>query len=50
MDLVQVVGVITLIDTHLAVVDLVDMVDKGAEKVAVVADQHHGTAEILQGV
>ena len=48
--LVEVVVVIAVVDRDFAVADIDDAVGHGAHQVLVVADQHDGAGEVLQGV
>ena len=48
--LVEIVVVVAVIDRDLAVADVDDAVGNGAHQVLVVADQHDGAREVLQGV
>ena len=48
--LVEVVVVVAVVDRDLAVADVDDAVGHGAHQVFVVADQHDGAGEVLQGV
>ena len=48
--LVEVVVVVAVVDRDLAVADVDDAVGHGAHQVLVVADQHDGAGEVLQGV
>ena len=46
--LFQVVFVIAVIDTHLAMIDLEDAIDERAQKVAVMADEDDRAGKVLQ--
>ena len=48
--LVEVVVVVAVVDRDLAIADVDDAVGHGADQVLVVADQHDGAGEVLQGV
>ena len=48
--LVEVVVVVAVVDRDLAVADVDDAVGHGAHQVLVMADQHDGAGEVLQGV
>ena len=48
--LVEVVVVVAVIDRDLAIADVDHAVGHGAHQVFVVADQHDGAGEVLQGV
>ena len=45
--LFQVVFVMTVINTHLAMIDFEDAVDEAAQEVAVMADEHNRAGKVL---
>jgi hypothetical protein len=43
--LLQIIFVITIVDTHLAMINFEDAIDETAQEVAVMADEHNRTGK-----
>ena len=46
--LLQIVFVITIVNTHLSMINFEDAVDETSQEVAVMADEHNRAGKILQ--
>jgi len=46
--LLQIVFIITIVNTHLAMINFENTVDETAQEVAVMADEHHRAGKVLQ--